>query len=95
MDLAQEERLDDFFDSGDWVVVPGMNPDDETSCWRWEDFAAVEEMLHENPELFYFTLTEDEDYMYIQQGHRFVNRVAYFLSRNPTDIKPNELIRYL
>lgn len=83
--LEEEQRLDDFFNAGQWVVAPGREQEDEYNCYFWENYSEALKFYEENPDVFIYTLLEAEGKGYITKGARYVNREAYLIGLNDVD----------
>ncbi len=91
-DLIDDEAIDNFFNSSTFLVPEGKEDEDEPSKYLFEDYDLVRRTLCAQPELYSYTLIEEDGEAYIIDGYHFVNRMGYFIS--DTKIEMPESIRY-
>lgn len=93
MSLEEEAKLENFFDSGQWIVAPGREKEDEYNCYFWENYSEALTFYEENPDVFIYTLLEAEGKGYIVKGARYVNREAYLIGLNDIDLGEDGEVR--
>lgn len=83
----EEDRLSGFFDSGQWIVAPGREKEEEIACYYWENFSEALKFYEENPDVYIYTILECDEGAYIVNGARYVNRFAYLIGLDNIEIE--------
>lgn len=102
MSIAKEEEiidneiLDNFFASANFIVDPGNSNCDSPDRYLFENYALAQEIVDSRKEAgletFVYTLKEAEGQAYITEGIGIVNRLGYFLSESEAEYEDG--IRY-
>jgi hypothetical protein len=104
-DMTPEEdaALDKFFESGDFILVPGRNPQEQSYCYLWDewrenpDFDVMIERMRlpddDKDKVYIYSVTEEDGIATIDDGWHYVNRIGYFFSKKKVAI-PEFGIRY-
>lgn len=94
MTREDEDRLDEVFEKGQFILAPDADPRSEPSCYLWEDFKAAQKFAEENSDVHVYTLIEAEGRGYIVPGARWVNRFAYMLAVHDAGIPEDGEVRF-
>lgn len=79
-EVVDEEAVEEFFDSANFLKAPGKENEEEYSCYVWDDLDLFEEKSLESKKPLYIYTLLDEEGGWIVKGKKLINRIGYFVA---------------